>query len=105
MINFTPALSRIRAKVAPSPLLIEQAAEVVELEPGWTREVPPAISLPNELDRVKAFYGGAEAQLPRLMESTHVEGPKLTYRFDNAVVADFTLYASGSYQVYRSGGK
>src|SRR5437868_11047780 len=105
MLNFTPALSRIRAKLAPLPPLLEQAAEVIELEPGSTTEVPPAISLPDEIDRVESFNGGVAAQLPRLMESTRVEGPTLSYRLDDAVIADFTLYASGSYQVYRAGGK
>jgi hypothetical protein len=105
MLNFTPILSRIRAMLAPSPPFLELAAEVVELEPGWTREVPPAISLPNELDRVKVFNGGAAVQVPRLLESMRTEGPKLTYRFDDALVADFTLYGSGGYRVYRPKGK
>jgi capsular polysaccharide biosynthesis protein len=105
MLNFTPALSRIRAKFATSPLLLEQAAEVIELEPGSIAEVPPAISLSGELDRVKSFYGGAGSQLPRLLESMREEGPTLGYRLDDAVLADFTLYASGTHLVYRSGSK
>jgi hypothetical protein len=105
MLTFTPALSRIRAKLAPVPPLLEQAAEVIELEPGSKTEVPPAISLPNEIERVKAFYGGAEAQLPRLTETVRTEGPTTAYRMDDAVLADFTLYAGGSHVVYRSGGK
>ena len=43
MLNFTPSLSRIRAKLAPLPPLLDQAAEVIELEPGSTTEVPPAV--------------------------------------------------------------
>ena len=105
MMNFTPTFSRLRARLTPAPPLLEQAAEVIELEPGWTREVPPAISLPGELDRVKCFYGGTEAQVRRLIESVRVELPKLSYRFDDAVLADFTLYIPGNHFVYRSGGK
>ena len=105
MLNFTPALSRIRAKLTPLPPLLDQAAEVIELEPGSTTEVPPAISLPNELDRVKRFNYGAAVQVPRLLASTRTERPTLSYRLNDAVLADFTLYAAGRHIVYRSGGK
>jgi hypothetical protein len=105
MLHFTPILSRLRAKLAPSAPFLERAAEVVELEPGWTREAPPAISLPNELERVKSFYGEAAVQVTRLTESIREERPKLIYRYDDALVADCTVYAGGTYRVYRSGGK
>lgn len=105
MLNFTPAWSRLHARLAPPPTLFECAAEVVELEPGSTREVPPAIALPGEIDRVQSFYADAAAHRSRLTESTRIEGPTLAYRLDDAVLADFTVYAGGTHQVYRPGRK
>lgn len=104
-MNFIPVTSRLRARLSPPLPLLEVAAEVCELEPGSTFECPQAISLPGELDRVMAFEGEAEAQIKRLQERTRVEGPTLSYRLPNAVLADFTVYCADRYQVFRPGHK
>lgn len=104
-MNFLPLSSRMRARLSPPPPLLEVAAEVRELEPGSTFECPPPISLPGELERVKTFEGVAEAQVERLHERTRVEDPTLSYRLPNAILADFTVYCAGRYQVYRKGQK
>jgi capsular polysaccharide biosynthesis protein len=104
-MNFLPVTSRLRARlISPLPLL-EIAEEVCELEPGSTFECPPPISLPGELDRVTAFEGEAKAQIKRLHERTRVEGPTLSYRLPNAILADFTVYCGDRYRVFRPGHK
>jgi capsular polysaccharide biosynthesis protein len=85
--------------------LLEVAAEVCELEPGSIVECRPPIALPGELDRVVAFVGEAKAQIERLHQRTQVEGPTLSYRLPNAIIADFTVYCADRYQVYRAGHK
>lgn len=104
-MNFLPVSSRLRARLSPPLPLLEVAAEVCELEPGSTFECPPPISLHGELDRVTAFVGDREAQVRRLQERVRSEGPTLSYRLMNAILADYTVYCGDRYQVYRSGRK
>ena len=105
MLNFRPAVSRVRSKIrSPGPLLA-LASEVRELEPGITFECEPPIALPGELERVHEFFGSAANQVPRLIARDRTEGPTLSYRFDDALLADFTVYCGDRYEVYRGGGK
>jgi len=105
MLSFRPAWSRLRAKVGQRGPLIENALEVREIEPASTWECESPIALPGELERVKQYFGRPDDQLPRLLARSRTEGPTLSYRFRDAVLADFTIYSGDRYLVLRSGGK
>jgi capsular polysaccharide biosynthesis protein len=85
--------------------MFEVANEVVELEPGTVWDTEPAICLPNEIERARAFTGPEDMNRSRVLGGPRSEGPTKAYRYDDSLVADFTVYARGSYQVYRHGGK
>ena len=104
-MNFLPILSRLKAKVRPPLPLLEIAAEIRELEPASSVPCRAPVALPGELDRVRDFFGGREAQVPRLLATTREEGPTLSYRLPNALLADFTVYSRGRYEVYSAGAK
>ena len=104
-MNVLPILSRMKAKLSPPLPLLDVAAEVRELEPASSVPAKAPLSLPDELDRVRDFFGGRDAQVPRLMATTWEEGPTLSYRLPNALVADFTVYSGGRYDVYAGGRK
>jgi hypothetical protein len=99
-MNFLPVISRIRSRLRRPLPLRKIAAEVRELEPASSLECRPPVSLPGELDRVVDFLGGAENQVPRLLATVREEGPTLSYRFRNAMLADFTVYCGNRYEVY-----
>ena len=101
-MSFLPILSRLKAKLRPPLPLLEIAAEVQELEPASSVPCRPPVFLAGELDRVRDFFGGREAQVPRLLATKREEGPTLSYRFPNALLADFTVYCGGRYEVYSS---
>jgi len=105
MLSFRPAWSRLRAKLGRAGPLVERALEIREIEPATTWECEPPIALPGELDRVRDYFGSAEDQLPRLMARSRAEGPTLSYRFRDALLADFTVYSGDRYLVVRSGSK
>ena len=104
-MNFLPVMSRVKAKLRPPLPLLDIAAEVRELEPGSKFELRPPISLPNELDRVTIFEGDANFQVERLSAEVQVEGPTVSYRLPNALLADFTIYCGGRHSVLRFGMK
>jgi hypothetical protein len=98
--------ARILAKLQRGPAnLFELADDVEELEPGSRFETAPAICLPAELDRVTGFVGDERMHRFRLEGGIREEGPTLAYRLSDALLADFTVYGGGSYQVYREGSK
>jgi hypothetical protein len=98
--------TRILAKFKRGPAnLFALADEVQELEPGSRFETAPAICLPNEIDRVTGFVGDERLHRIRLEGGIREEEPTLAYRLSNALLADFTVYAAGVYQVYREGRK
>ena len=105
VLSLLPGLSRARAKLRRSPPLLDLALEMRELEPASSVPCEPAIALPGELDRVVTFLGGAEAQVPRLLADVREEGPTLSYRLPDALLADFTVYCGQSFEVLRGGRK
>ena len=105
MMNFQPVISRVKAKLWPPLPLLDLAAEVRELEPGSQFELRPPVSLLNELDRVTTFEGDADFQVERLTTRVQVEGPTVSYRLPDALLADFTIYCGGRHSVLRSGMK
>lgn len=97
--------ARLLGRLRRAPGLFAVADAVEELEPGSKFETPPAICLPGEVDRVTGFVGDEGLHRARLAGGIREEGPTLAYRFDRALLADFTVYAGGTYQVYREGSK
>ena len=104
-MNFLPVMSRVKAKLRPPLPLLDLAVEVRELESGSKFELRPAISLPNELDRVTTFEGDASFQVERLTATVQVEEPTVSYLLSDALLADFTIYCGGRHSVLRSGTK
>lgn len=105
MLSFVPLLARAKRRLGLNPRLLERAEELVEVEPASVFQCAPAISLPDELARVKAFEGDKAGQIERLAERQRSEGPTRSYLFRNALLADFSVYARGAHEVYRSGMK
>ena len=105
MLSIRPTTSRLMARLRPPKGLFEAAARQEEIEPATSHELPPAISLPDELDRVTAFAGDPEQQRALLRGGRRDEGPTIAYDYDDALVADYTLYAGGTHQVYRASDK
>ncbi len=104
-MNFLPVMSRVKAKLRPPLPLLDLAVEVRELEPASSVPCKLPVSLPGELERVRDFLGGREEQVPRLFATTRDEGPTLSYRLPDALLADFTVYSGGRYDVYAGGTK
>lgn len=105
MLNIIPAYSRLKAKVLPPASLQDLASQTIEIEPGSTFEVPEAICLPGEFDRVTGFVGNPKIDLARLRSGLRREGPTKAYRLDDALMADFTVYCGDAYQVFRKARK
>jgi len=105
MMNFQPVISRVKAKLRPPLPLLDLAAEVRELESASSVPCKLPLSLPGELERVRDFLGGRDEQVPRLLATLRVEGPTLSYRLPDALLADFTVYSGGRYDVYAGGPK
>ena len=105
MFSARPVTARLLGRLRPQAELFEVADKIEELEPASSFETDPAICLPGEVDRVTAFVGDESLHRTRLAGGRRDEGPTLAYRFDGALLADFTVYAGGSYQVYRQGRK
>jgi capsular polysaccharide biosynthesis protein len=105
MFSIRPITSRAAAKIRQPRPMFEVANEVVELEPGTVWDTEPAICLPNEIERASGFNGPEAMHRSRIPGGPRAEGPTRSYRYDNALISDFTVYANGSYQVYRQGSK
>jgi len=105
LFSVRPVTARLLGRLRRPASLFDVADEVVELEPASTFETDPAICLPGEVDRVTDFVGDEALHRARLAGDIREEGPTLSYRFDGTLLADFTVYAAGSYQVYREGRK
>lgn len=105
MFSIRPAAARLGRRLRRPREILHVANEIVELEPGSTFDTAPAICLPGEIDRVTAFVGDEREHRARLAGGVREEGPTLAYGFDHALLADFTLYAGGTYQVYREAKK
>lgn len=105
MFSARPVTARLLGRLRRRPNLFDVADHVEELEPPSAFETDPAICLPGEIDRVTSFVGDEGLHRARLAGRLREEEPTLAYRFDGALLADFTVYAGGSYQVYREGRK
>lgn len=101
LFSIRPTSARVLAKFRDPPPLFDVADEVSEIEPASSFETAPAICLPGEIDRITHVLGDENLHRARLAGGIRREGATLAYRFDDALVADFTVYAGGSYQVYR----
>ena len=101
MIDLRPVTARLRHKFRPAVPMFDAADSIDELEPASAIETAPAISLPNEIDRVSNMVGDEDLHRARLRGGVRHEGPTLSYEFKNALIADSTVYANGTYQVFR----
>ena len=102
MFAFKPITSRLRAKLRSPRPLFEIASEVHEIEPGSRFENPPAICLAGEAERITQFTDSEDLHRARLKGGAREEAPTYAYLLRDALVADATVYAGGSYQVYRA---
>lgn len=102
MTSFLPLISRLRRRLA-RPLGIEDiAVEIDELAPPFVREVMPAISLPDEIDRVERFEptNSPKIHYDRLYAREQRHGPTMAYCFDNAILHHGTLYFAKQYRTF-----
>jgi capsular polysaccharide biosynthesis protein len=105
--SFLPIAARLRGKlVGPVPIR-SLATSKVELTPPDEFPALPVISLRNEFDRVRGVgpLSTIEGQHEWITCARTRHGPTLAYRFENAVLADHTVYVPGGYEVARSGDK
>lgn len=78
---------------------------MVELAPAASTYAHPVVQLPAEMDRIVALADGIsrEAFLARVGGGIAHHEPTIGYRFADAIIADQTVYAGGSYRVVRAG--
>jgi hypothetical protein len=102
-----PLVARLRGKFGFAKAIRSAAAEVVELASADESPALPVISLPNEFERVvdAAPLSTIESQHELVTATRTKHGPTIAYRFQDAVLADHTLYAAGGYEVSRRGDK
>lgn len=82
-----------------------RGAETVDIDPAARVERPPALYLPDELDRIVAHCPGnvPEENLDRLLHASRIE-PATTARIvPSVIIADGTLLRHGGVQVIRPG--
>ena len=102
-----PLVARLRRKLGLAKAIRSAAVEVIELAPADESPALPVISLPNEFERVinAAPLSTMESQYELVTATRTKHGPTIAYRFQDAVLADHTLYAAGNYEVSRRGEK
>jgi hypothetical protein len=105
--SLLPLTGRLRARLSRAQPIWSRAAEKIELAPADESLGFPVIALPDEFERIidvnplSTFAREQEyIAAPRINH-----GPTIGYRFENAILADNTLYASGLLEVARSGNK
>ena len=105
--SLLPLTSRLRAKLSGTQAIWSGAAEKIQLAPADESSGFPVICLPNELDRVIDVAPLSTFALERsyVAEAPISQGPTIGYRFENAILADNTLYAAGRFEVARAGEK
>jgi hypothetical protein len=104
---FLPLVARLSAKLGRSRMIRHAAVEIIEVAPADESPALPVISLPNEFERVlgAAPLSTIESQHQLVTATRTKHGPTIAYRFQDAVLADHTLYAAGGYEVSRRGDK
>jgi hypothetical protein len=105
--SLLPLTSRFRAKLGRARPIWSRAAEKVELAPADESSALPVIALPGEFERVIDVNPLSTFVTERkYIGATRIDqGPTIGYRFENAILADNTLYAAGLLEVARSGNK
>jgi hypothetical protein len=105
--SFLPLTSRLRAKLNRGRSIWKYAAEKIELAPADESPALPIIALPGEFERVLDLAPLTTLALEQhYVSATQIkQGPTIGYRFDDALLADNTLYAAGCLDVARSGNK
>lgn len=94
MNKFLPLTSRLRRRVFKRPRTKDMAAEIVEIAPSYVRHPEPAISLPNEIERVERFEptNSPQVHFDRLYAREQHHGPTVAYRFDQSLIYRGSLY-------------
>ena len=105
--SFLPITTRLRSRFLGTAPIRSLATSKVELAPADECPALPVISLRNEFDRVRrvAPLSTIEDQHEWITCARTRHGPTLAYRFENAVLADHTVYVPGGYEVAKSGDK
>ncbi|WP_342078286.1 glycosyltransferase family 61 protein [Yoonia sp. SS1-5] len=77
--------------------MLENAADRWEVAPGATRHTPPAIFLPDQIDRIADTEFSPPAEVIRAFEGGYdtTEAPTVGYRLRHVDLADGVLYAKG----------
>ncbi len=95
MVRLFPLLSRIMSRVSSARKFEQIASRVIQIAPSSTRQPMPAISLPNEIDRVRQFEptNSPQVHFDRLFAKVQNHGPTMAYLIDNALLHHGTLYS------------
>jgi len=105
MISFRPLRSKL-GKLArrPMPDFLAQADDSWELVPGNTAYIPPAIFLPEQLDRIRNTEFGTVDDVIRSFRGAFeiFEGATVAHRFRNIDLVGGVLYAKGSQRHLRN---
>ncbi|MFO1091064.1 MAG: glycosyltransferase family 61 protein [Hyphomicrobiales bacterium] len=95
--RFWPIQSRIITYVTKIPIT-RFAVEIVELAPGASRQVAPAISIPGEVDRaLLAPLEDLNAAKALMKGGEFYDPPTMAYKLKNAIVADGCVYLPYSF--------
>lgn len=107
MYRFLPLASRLRRRFFSAPRMKEMATEIVEVSPSFVRKPMPAISLPNEIERVERFEptNSPQVHFDRLYAREQHHGPTIAYRFDDSLLHHGTLYFGKEHRNYTKNPK
>lgn len=102
MYRFLPITSRLRRRISSRPSIEDIANKIVEIAPPFVRQSMPAISLPNELERVERFEptNSPQVHFDRLYAREQHHGPTVAYRLDQSLLHKGTLYFRNDYRTY-----
>jgi hypothetical protein len=105
--SLLPLTARIRGRADLAQRMKDIAAERIELYPADQSRAPPAVALPGEFDRVVRVEPSSTLTQQRSYteDTAFSHGATAAYRIGDVILADHTLYSSGAYETFRSGGK
>ena len=104
VISLRPITSRAISRIFGTDLK-SQAAEVVEVGSATSRTGHPAIAMPDELDRIVRHHPDScpAFNFSRLLDPIVHQGPAITYRIQDAVIADGCVLSPRARQALRKG--
>ncbi|WP_118857254.1 glycosyltransferase 61 family protein [Sphingomonas mesophila] len=106
LISIAPLTSRLRSRISGENDIFARADQTVELSPNGTNRAIVPLSLPGEFDLISEALTKGTLGLQRqwLYGERTEHGPTLAFRYDDAILADNTVYAGGRHWICRPHG-